>query len=139
MARNVIERIFGVLKHHFRILIHAPRYNLQIQARIPAAMCTIHNFIRLHDPQEGPLPDADSDGDLAEDEEEVVAAVDEEEAPNDMKHLRDRIAEDMWTQYQQVLSERALASDDDVDDEDLLEFGDGESADDDEDMDGINA
>jgi hypothetical protein len=87
----------------------------------------------------GPLPDADSDGDLAEDEEEVVAAVDEEEAPNDMKHLRDRIAEDMWTQYQQVLSERALASDDDVDDEDLLEFGDGESADDDEDMDGINA
>jgi hypothetical protein len=87
----------------------------------------------------GPLPDADSDGDLAEDEEEVVAAVDEEEAPNDMKHLRDRIAEDMWTQYQQVLSERALASDDDVDDEDLLEFGDGESADEDEDMDGINA
>jgi hypothetical protein len=139
MARNIIERIFGVLKHRFRILIHTPRYNLQIQAQIPATMCTIHNFIRLHDPQEGPLPDAGSDGDLAEDEEEVVAAVDEEEAPNDMKHLCNHIVEDMWTQYQQVLSEWALASDDDVDDEDLLEFGDGESADEDEDMDGINA
>jgi hypothetical protein len=55
MARNVIERIFGVLKHHFHILILSPRYNLQVQAQIPAALCTIHNFIHYHDPGEGPL------------------------------------------------------------------------------------
>jgi len=49
-ARNVIERIFGVMKHRFRILLLAPEYSLEIQARIPAALAAIHNFIRSHDP-----------------------------------------------------------------------------------------
>ncbi|KIJ19663.1 hypothetical protein PAXINDRAFT_34071, partial [Paxillus involutus ATCC 200175] len=48
-ARNVIERIFGVLKGRFRILLLAPGYNLDIQAHIPVALCTIHNFMRIHD------------------------------------------------------------------------------------------
>jgi len=36
-ARNVIERIFGVLKRHFCILLLAPEYSLDIQAQIPTA------------------------------------------------------------------------------------------------------
>lgn len=48
--RNVIERIFGVLKGRFRILLLATRYSLDIQVRIPSALCAIHNFIRHHDP-----------------------------------------------------------------------------------------
>ena len=32
-AWNVIECIFGVLKWHFRILLIAPEYNLEVQAR----------------------------------------------------------------------------------------------------------
>ncbi|KAF8834555.1 hypothetical protein BDN67DRAFT_871777, partial [Paxillus ammoniavirescens] len=51
-ARNVVECIFGVLKRRFRLLLLAPEYSLDIQARIPAALCTVHNFILVHDPKE---------------------------------------------------------------------------------------
>ncbi|KIM59451.1 hypothetical protein SCLCIDRAFT_38540, partial [Scleroderma citrinum Foug A] len=51
-AQNVIKQIFGVLKCCFRILLLAPEYNIEIQAHIPAALCTIHNFIRIHDGDE---------------------------------------------------------------------------------------
>ena len=37
-ARNVIERIFGVLKKRFRILLIGPEYDITIQAQIPAAL-----------------------------------------------------------------------------------------------------
>ncbi|KIJ57598.1 hypothetical protein HYDPIDRAFT_104069, partial [Hydnomerulius pinastri MD-312] len=48
-AQNIIECIFGVFKCHFYILLLAPEYNIDIQAHIPAALCTIHNFIHTHD------------------------------------------------------------------------------------------
>lgn len=136
MARNVIERIFGVLKHRFRILILSPKYNLQIQAQIPAALCTIHNIIRLHDPQEGPLPDADEPPD--EDGVEQLAAVTDDEDDvqdrNEMSGIRNRIAGAMWEQYQQVVRERELAGVEDLDIEDLLlEFDENEGTDEDAD------
>jgi hypothetical protein len=56
-ARNVIERIFGVLKKRFRILLIGPEYDMTIQAQIPAALCALHNFIHIHDPQEEELAD----------------------------------------------------------------------------------
>ena len=49
---NVIEHIFGVLKHRFCILLLAPEYNMNIQAQIPTALCAIRNFIHMHDPKE---------------------------------------------------------------------------------------
>jgi hypothetical protein len=47
----VIERTFGVLKKHFKfkILLLPPAYGMDIQARIPAALCALHNFIREHE------------------------------------------------------------------------------------------
>jgi DDE superfamily endonuclease len=54
-ARNVIERIFGVLKRCFCILLIAPEYGLDIQARILSALCAIHNFNHKHD-----LPDSEA-------------------------------------------------------------------------------
>lgn len=44
-ARNVVERIFGVLKCRFVILTHPPEYSMEIQARIPPALAAVHNFI----------------------------------------------------------------------------------------------
>lgn len=50
--RNVIKCIFGVLKNCFRILQLPPEYSSDIQARIPPALCLVHNVICIHDPDE---------------------------------------------------------------------------------------
>ena len=47
---NVIECIFGVIKWKFWILLLPVEYNLEMQARIPAVICAIHNFTRDHEP-----------------------------------------------------------------------------------------
>ena len=51
-ARNIIEHIFGVLKHRFQILLIGPEYSYVVQAHIPAALCAVHDFICIHDPME---------------------------------------------------------------------------------------
>ena len=107
-ARNVIERIFGVLKRRFRILVCPPEYSMEIQARTPAALCALHNFIRRSEPDEiQDFPDADdysnaSDlesgaegagiGDLA------TRAINAAESQR-MSIKRDQIAQDMWDSY----------------------------------------
>jgi hypothetical protein len=52
MLRNVVERIFGVLKNRFKILLLPPYYKMDVQVRIPAALCLVHNVIRVHDPND---------------------------------------------------------------------------------------
>ena len=109
-ARNVIERIFGVLKRRFRILLLAPEYDLRIQAQIPSALCAIHNFILLHDQDEGPLSEErqlhdqvwHADGEY----------LDEGEEETEMKVRRDQIAKAMWEDYQSILAERREAKSD---------------------------
>ena len=49
-AQNVIEHIFGILKRRFHILLLAPEYDMDVQAKVPPALCALHNFIRQHDP-----------------------------------------------------------------------------------------
>ena len=51
-ARNVVERIFGILKQCFRILQLPPEYAMEIQSLIPPALAALHNFIRQYDPDE---------------------------------------------------------------------------------------
>ena len=134
-ARNVIERIFGVLKHRFRILLFCPTFSLNVQAQIPAALCSIHNFILHHDPNEGPLPDARDahtvdDENNGEEASDVSTQVEEDERHaqwnfNEAKALRDHIAQTMWDSYQGILREREVDGMDDTlsdieDIEDLL-------------------
>ena len=102
-ARNVIERIFGVVKRRFAIMIVAPEYGLDVQAKLVAAICVLHNFIRVHD------PDDTSD----EDWEELERHAPQREArdfgghtigqaeQNRASRKRDEIAAAMWRQYQE--------------------------------------
>jgi hypothetical protein len=53
-ARNVVERIFGVVKRRFTLMVAAPEYSIRTQAKMIPAMCTLHNFIRIHDPTDLP-------------------------------------------------------------------------------------
>ena len=117
-ARNVIERIFGVLKRRFHILLLAPEYDLDIQAQIPTALCAIHNFIRKHDPDEGPLLEArDHRGrDVGHD---IPATEEVEQQGTTMGTKRDQIAQAMWEDYQRVLVERGTQDSDSLDDDEL--------------------
>jgi hypothetical protein len=99
MARNVVERIFGVLKRRFRILIVPPELDMHWQARLPAALAAIHNFIRDQDPTDidditdpmDPEPGTRA-GELAHG---VPRAAERDRATR----RRDQIAKEMWDQY----------------------------------------
>jgi len=54
-AQNVIERIFGIIKCRFHILLLPLEYSLEVQSRIPASLAAIYNFIRIN---EEPDPDS---------------------------------------------------------------------------------
>ena len=100
-ARNVIERIFGVLKKRWDILNRAPQYNMEIQAKIPAALAALHNFIMDYDETDldhylNEFADLEptNNGDLGDGG--IGAA---ERARANTK--RDQIAMAMWNRYQQ--------------------------------------
>jgi hypothetical protein len=103
--RNVVERIFGVLKRRFRILLLAPEYSFEIQARIPAALAALHNFIQVNslDRTDDGVDDDDNPGLYAVDFPGVLGVPDE----NGVMHaLRDKIAQEMWDDYQRCIRER---------------------------------
>src|ERR1700729_427961 len=132
-ARNVIERIFGVLKRRFRILLIAPEYNLEIQARIPAALCTIHNFIRTHDVDknvvEPDLGDDEAQNDHDHDHIASAAAAAELDCPF---ARQDHIAQQMWDDYVRIRNERGIEDQEEDEEDGEADEEDG-GADEDED------
>jgi hypothetical protein len=55
--RNVIERIFGVLKKRFRVLLVAQEYPFATQTQIISAVALLHNFIIMNDPDKNSILD----------------------------------------------------------------------------------
>jgi hypothetical protein len=99
----VIERIFGVLKRRFRILVCPPEYSMEIQARIPAALCALHNFIRRSDPTD--IDDFSDATDLASNHANgaeigdlATRAINAAERDR-MSLKRDQISQEMWDSY----------------------------------------
>ena len=120
-ARNVIERIFGVLKQHFRILLLPPHYPLDFQPHIPVALCALQNFILKTDSNEGTIPtdpyqsaytplpsnaDNDNDGGFITD--------DNYDGNSEVKSHRINIANAMWESYLEYMANwGTIDSDDD--------------------------
>ena len=87
---------------------------MDIQARVPAALCALHNFMRSQEPDAYflEIDDTEEDWNLVGDMEEEV----DEEALGHLgdgpttaaEALRDHIAEEMWVDYQHVLQERGM-------------------------------
>ena len=110
MARDLIERIFGVLKWCFCILVHPLQFDMDLQARLPPVLTALHNFIRKHDPDdiadfddvEDPQPGACAEGPGEEGQlAEGLPRVAERRQTNERW---DRIVQEMWVQYQAELS-----------------------------------
>src|SRR5437660_12751949 len=49
---DIIKCIVGILKHHFQILTTSPKYDMNIQACIPASLACMYNIIHMHDSDE---------------------------------------------------------------------------------------
>ena len=134
-ARNIIECIFGILKRRFRILLLAPEYSLEIQARIPAALCTIHNFIRTHDVDENVVePDLGDDEAQNDHDHDHIASAAAAAELNPPSARQDHIAQQMWDDYVRIHNERGIEdqeedekdgeADEDEDEDDKLEHDD---------------
>jgi hypothetical protein len=89
----------------FVILTHPSQYDMAIQARIPPALCAVHNFIRIHDDDEihDFLPNV-QDQNPGEFYGELAAgpAVRAEKERAEIK--RDNIAQAMWENYQDLVN-----------------------------------
>jgi hypothetical protein len=90
---------------HFVILTHPAQYDMAIQARIPPALCAVHNFIRIHDDDEihDFLPNV-QDQNPGEFYGELVAgpAVRAEKERVEIKW--DNIVQAMWENYQDLVN-----------------------------------
>jgi hypothetical protein len=109
LACNVIEWIFGVLKWRFRIL-HLPlEYGMDVQALIPPALAALHNFIRNYGPGEIHVYDNDQQFDFQMAPQftgELGTGPAMADERNRAGERRDKIAADMWEQYQHYLATR---------------------------------
>ena len=104
-ARNVIERLFGVVKRRFRIMGVAPEYDLHTQALLVLAICVLHNVIRIHDPSD--LNNADMAASLdwqvtRRFEDEFGCSITQEERERAGQH-RDNLSCSIWDQYVQYM------------------------------------
>jgi hypothetical protein len=102
-ALNVIKHIFGVLKRRFRILLLAPKYSMEIQARIPTALCAIHNFICTHDADES-LTEPEFMDYTPNDHDHNASVAAAAEADRSSGR-RDIIAQQMWDDYVRIYNE----------------------------------
>jgi hypothetical protein len=116
-AQNIVERIFGILKNRFAILQHNPSLTPKVQAHLPAALAALHNVIRKYDPEEidrciGELDVLEYDLDELDPELQDGAEGELAKGPpkraekKNVEKRRDKMANQMWIQYQQVLWEK---------------------------------
>lgn len=97
--RNIVERIFGVLKAKYKILTRPRSFKLAAQVRVVAAICVLHNILSDIN-EEGHSLNID---DSYENEQEPIRV---EQAYNISRSetlransRRDNIAEDMWAAH----------------------------------------
>jgi DDE superfamily endonuclease len=97
--RNVIERIFGVVKRKFRILAQAAEYPIETQADLILAVCGLYNFILEHEGASQEVEDTEIEEDIEEGIEEAIV---ESRSKSDkyMDQKREAIAQQMWIDYQ---------------------------------------
>ena len=110
--RNVIERLFGVLKREFKMAREPNEYPIHIQCLIHLSLTLLHNFLRIWEPSRfldeldpkqwrQPADMISSNEDCADD---VPLPAGTQLSRHDVLH--DKIATEMWTQYQQTLEHR---------------------------------
>ena len=95
-----MERAFGILNLHFKILKASPEYPMEVQVNLVYALTTaVHNYVRMHAGEEALGAGL---GEEEEEEDEPLEAdelVTERSTTSTMGRKRGEIAEKMWTDY----------------------------------------
>jgi hypothetical protein len=97
--RNVVERIFGIVKARFPVLKKMSPYEFEFQCDIVQCCFLLHNFVHLNQTYEDQFYDEAGnfvDNDIDED---VVYEPVEDGVYNALKIWRNGIAEEMWADY----------------------------------------
>jgi len=76
---------------------------MEAQARIPAALCALHNFMRIHDSEVDPNPDDPLPDDSAGSGIDYVPEEANNEGSVEAHTVHDRIAAAMWQDYIQTI------------------------------------
>ena len=107
--RNCIERLFGITKLRWPVLRDGPHYgfNFKMQRRIVVALAALHNFMQDHgqDIDSEPYDWQQTDEDIGLTQSEGVTDFGSDSDPG-MVSFRDKIAADMWRDYQRLLRAR---------------------------------
>ena len=85
-----------------------PAYSSEVHARIPAALCVIHNLIQKLDSSEGNLPAETVSFGHGGSDEQIGDINDRSDS------RRDKIAEDMWTSYWFYIQQQTRAQTDEI-------------------------
>jgi hypothetical protein len=112
--RNCIERIFGVLKKRFPILVSSPEYPFSCQVKLVDALCALHNIIMGSEQDSFFLEKAEDAIEMRARRyrRRVAGGALRQRTPGPDHYsaaagrMRDEIASAMWIQYQQCLQER---------------------------------
>jgi hypothetical protein len=101
MARNVIERTFGLLKMCWAILRSRSFYPIKVQIRIINACCLLHNFIRREmptDPMEEQL-NVDMETQLHNEDITNAAPINTIEGSDAWSAWRESLATGTWNEW----------------------------------------
>jgi len=104
--RNVIERIFGVMKKRFPLLQCMHSYPFKFQCKLIKVCALLHNFIRMN--QLDDEFDVLNDEDVDQDDRGDRFVFDDSESTSILHAWRDGIAQRMWDDYLRVRNERGL-------------------------------
>ena len=99
--RNAVERLFGVCKRRFPVLVKMSPYSFEFQCHIVHCCFLLHNFVRINQLYEDEFfaVDENDEPDNAVDDDDIEVEVGGAEM-NALKAWRDGIADAMWAQYQ---------------------------------------
>ncbi|MBW0485271.1 hypothetical protein O181_024986 [Austropuccinia psidii MF-1] len=100
--RNVVERVFGLLKMKYPILRRPSDYSVPVQNNLIFLIACLHNYIIFHGPPQS------KDNERIQNEVELhddTQHVPDNENNDDclMNSFRTRMATEMWNQSQQVV------------------------------------
>ena len=113
MARNVIERIFGTLKRRFSLMVASPEYSENKQARFVPALCVLHHFASIYDWDDVDIQNTQRLSGIGASHQAASAELPRpawvsKEEELSASERRDKIADEMWVDYQQYLTEKGL-------------------------------